>query len=239
MDVNRLVKSIVDEGIDSLGRHYSIYRGLVVNIEDELNIDRLLVYIPELNVQEWALPRNSHGSHLCGFRQHPLPKVNDVVYITFEDANPSLPLWEWHGWAENQKPLEFDDPDVCGVITPKGTKVLVNDRTGEIIIDAKTRMVIKSNGDDGLVIAGNRVYINSKDKIIFNQGTKDGVVNINELTDKLNNLIQELEVLKENFNSHTHTGVTTGSSVSGVTLQQQPSFTRFNKEEYEDKNFLH
>lgn len=234
-----LTQQIVDHGLDAVGRHYSVYRGVVSDIEDPLNMDRLLVFVPELDIQEWALPRGSHGSHVCGFRAHPLPKVQDIVYVTFEDGNPSLPLWEWHSWAEFQRPEEFDDPDVCGLITPKGTQILVNDRTGEVFIKAKQRMAIQAEGDDGIAIQAEKIYLNSSDQVIVNQG-KYGVIDINELTEKLNQLVREVNVLRSTFNTHTHPGVQAGPGTTSptVNLVAKP-ITQFNKKDYEDESFLH
>lgn len=233
-----VIGQIVDGGLDVIGRYYSIYRGVVTDIEDELRLDRLKVYIPDLDIAEWALPKGYMGSHNCGYRSHPLPKVQDIVYVIFEDGNPAKPLWEWHGWAENQRPEEFDDPDVCGIITPKGTQVLVNDRTGEVTIRAKSRVSIQAESSD-IAVAGNKVYINSIDQVIVNQG-KYGVIDIVELTAKLNKLVQEVDTLRTLYNSHTHTGVSTGPGVSGTTasLDNKP-ITKFDKTDYEDTSFLH
>lgn len=239
MNGKDVVQKIVDQGLDSLGRHYSIYRAAVVEVEDPLKMDRLLVYVPELQIQDWALPRNSHGSHVCGFRSHPLPKLNDIVYVTFEDGNPALPLWEWHSWAEKQRPPEFDDPDVCGIITPKGTQVLINDRTGEITINAKQRIAIYADGSDGIAVAAEKIIISSKDQVIVNQGDQ-GVPNIVELTQKLNNLVKEIDQLRTTFNTHTHQGVQSGPGTTAPTTSQVAKpITQFNKEDYEDKSFLH
>lgn len=237
--MNDLLQNMVDHGLDSIGRYYSIYRGAVVDIEDDMKMDRLLVYVPELQIINWALPRGSHGSHVCGFRQHPLPKINDIVYITFEDGNPALPLWEWHSWAELQRPEEFDDPDICGIITPKGTKVLVNDRTGEVMISAKQRISILAEGEDGIAIGAEKIFLNSRDKVVINQGNQ-GVPDIVNLTQKLNQLVNEVETLRTMFNTHTHPGVTVGpGSTSPIATQATKPITKFNKTDYEDKSFLH
>lgn len=237
--MNDLLQNMVDHGLDTIGRHYSIYRGTVVDIEDQMNMDRLLVYVPELQITDWALPRGSHGSHVCGFRQHPLPKVNDIVYITFEDGNPALPLWEWHSWAELQRPEEFDDPDICGIITPKGTKVLVNDRTGEVMISAKQRISILAEGEDGIAIGAEKIFLNSRGTVVINQGDQ-GVPDIVNLTQKLNQLVNEVETLRNTFNAHTHPGVTAGpGSTSPTVTPVTKPITQFNKTDYEDKSFLH
>lgn len=226
------ISQVVENGLDAMGRYYSIYRGVVTDIVDEMGMDRIKVYVPDLNIAEWALARGQMGSHNCGFRNHPIPKVQDIVYVTFEDGNPSKPLWEWHSWGQDQRPDDFKDPDVCGLITPKGVKILVNDRTGEIFIEAKTRMGIHASGEDGIAVSANKIYLNSKDQIIINQGT-DGAVDIQSLTLKLNQLVQEIEVLRNMYNTHVHVG--TSPTVSQVTKP----ITSFNKTDYEDTALLH
>ena len=43
------------------------------------------------------------------------PKNGDIVYITFEYGDPSKPLWEYHGWAQNQIPDILTNTDNISV----------------------------------------------------------------------------------------------------------------------------
>ena len=241
MNDNSLVSQIVDHGIDALGRHYSVYRAVVVDIDDDLHMDRIKVFIPELNVMEWALPKGQHGSHNCGVRLFPIPGFNEVVYVTFEDGNPSQPLWEYHSWAPDQQPDEFLDPDTCGIITPGGTKVLINDKFGDVSISTTHNILLTVQGqnNEGIILNADKIRLMSNLAVVVNEGYQ-GVIKINELTQKLNNLVQELEQLKTLYNTHTHPGVMSGSAVSDPTAQQAAKpFSQFNKTDYEDKTFLH
>lgn len=234
------VNKLIDDGTEALGRYYSVYRGMVVENDDPLSLNRLLVAIPEVNdgVIAWANHRNSHGGHLCGFKLFPTPKIGDIVYITFEDGNPALPLWEYHGWALNQPPEVFDDPDICGIITPKGTKILINDRTGEIVLESPCKITLYS--DDSIDIGAIGDVNLTAEHTIINGGVNEGMVNINELTEKLNNLVNEVESLRNTFNNHTHSGVTPGGgTTSPTTTQYSRSITQFNKSDYEDTVFTH
>ena len=77
------------------------------------------------------------------------------------------------------------------------------------------------------------------DSFVFNGGTFDGLIKINDLTTKLNELIAEMNVLKSKFNNHHHIGVSTGGGVSGVTDNFLDDFTSFNKSDYENDKIKH
>jgi hypothetical protein len=51
----------------------------------------------------------------------------------------------------------------------------------------------------------------------FNGGSNDGLVLVNPLVGKLNNLENKVNDLITSYNSHTHTGVTAGGGTSGTT----------------------
>lgn len=231
--------AMAERGTEVIGRYYSVYRATVLLNEDPMHLNRLKVYIPDIDAIDWALPKGIPGTEKAGARLFTLPRFNDIVYITFEDGNPSLPLWEYHGWGEQQIPGEFDDPDVCGIITPKGTCVILNDRTGELFLKSPTRMAIQAEGDEGVIINAEHIYLSSLDHVQVNKGDQ-GVIFINELTEKLNKLVKEVDDLRTKYNTHTHTGVTTGPGSSGptATLATKP-ISQFNKKDYEDETFLH
>lgn len=74
-----------------------------------------------------------------------------------------------------------------------------------------------SEVDKWVLISGSS-FIEVKDgKITLNDGTFDGLVKVGELTEKLNNLENKVNALLTAYNSHTHTGVTTGPGTSGST----------------------
>ena len=72
---------------------------------------------------------------------------------------------------------------------------------------------------DGLKLEIGNTKVNlSKDLTQFNDGGLGGLVKVVELTQKLNNLESKVNSLITAFNSHVHTGVTTGAGASGTTL---------------------
>lgn len=223
---------ILEDGIESLGRFYSIYRAYVIDNLDPLNQNRLAVLIPEVgNLELWAIPRNQHGSNGNGFRYLP-PKVGDVVWITFEKGNPQMPLWEFHSWADDEAPEGFRDPNVFGLVTPEGLSILINDTNKE------DNLGVYIPGD-AYIVSEQDIHISGR-LVEFNRGDNGGMVKIKELTDKLNNLVKELEQLKQDYQQHTHSGVTTGGGTSGTVVKPYTkNFTQFNQSDYEDLNCTH
>jgi hypothetical protein len=92
---------------------------------------------------------------------------------------------------------------------------------------AKVMMVAGENNaslqmdDDGLLldIADTKVNI-SDGEIKMNDGAMGGLVKVIELTQKLNALENKVNALLAAYNSHVHSGVTTGPGSSGPTPTQ-------------------
>ena len=113
-------KIITDEGLEGLGRYYSVYRGIVIDNDDvEKHMNRVKVCVPEVmgGVFAWAYPKGQHGSISSGFK-FLAPKVGDTVFVTFEFGDPTKPLWEYHGWGMSQIPQPLDGPNKMGIVTP-------------------------------------------------------------------------------------------------------------------------
>ena len=214
----------MERGIEALGRFYSFYRGMVVENEDPNHMNSLQVAIPEIQggIILWALPFGQHGGSKTGFK-YLSPEIGDTVYVMFECGDPSKPLWAYHGFALDQMPEELDGPNKMGIITPRGNILILDDSTGDLNISTLGNITVKAKGT-----------------IQFNEGKNDGVININQLTEKLNKTIKELENLRNLFNSHTHSGVKSGSSISATPVVQATSpFSQYNKQDYEDTKVIH
>lgn len=240
--MDNLENKLVEHGLDILGRYYSSYLGVVVDINDVENMDRIKVFVPSIQVTAWALPRNQHGSHNSGFRLFTLPNISDIVRVTFEDGNPSRPLWEWHGWARDQKPDDLNDPDVCGIVTPGGIKVLINDKAREVLISSGKGVTIRALDKESVIaLNADKIKLMSNTSVEVNNANRGGIVNINELTEKLNNLVTELESIKQKINTHTHPGNVMGVSFTTLTptTPVTDTISNFKKEDYEDTSFLH
>ena len=215
---------IMVRGLETMGRYYSFYRGMVIDNEDPQHMNQLQVMVPQVQggIIIWALPFDQHGGTQTGFK-YLAPEIGDTVYVMFECGDPSKPLWAYHGFALDQMPEELDSPNKMGIITPNGNIVILDETSGELNIFTEGNITIKSN------------------KVIqFQNGSNDGLIKINELTNKLNQTISELEALRSSFNTHTHSGVQSGGGTSAIPLQQiTKAFSKYDKNDYEDKNCIH
>ena len=100
--------------------------------------------------------------------------------------------------------------------------------------------MIVSNKGNSIVHSERDVNIVAGDSIIMNQGTNEGMVIIAKLTEKLNQTVKELENLRNLFNTHVHTGVTSGPASTGSTpTQASQPFTQYKQEDYENPKFIH
>lgn len=232
---------ITEDGLERLGRYYSVYRGIVIENEDtERKQNRIKVCVPEVmgGVFAWAYPKNQHGSINNGFK-FLAPKIGDTVFITFEFGDPTKPLWEYHGWALRQIPKPLDGPNKMGIVTPEGNLIVIDDDSGELNVHFNGPVTVRSEKEI-VINSESDIMIASGDTVILNEGKNGGQLNINEITEKLNGLVAELEQFRTLFNSHTHTGVTTGPGSSGPTPTQSTNpFSQFSKEDYEDTKCVH
>lgn len=117
-------------------------------------------------------------------------------------------------------------------------KAAINGKGGMVIIPVvgSTVLVERIDGSNRLFIA----MFSEIEEVVFNQG-ENGLVKIDMLTDKLNELVKA-------FNSHVHSGVitdVTGGSgapavgVPGFSEKPTQEASEFKKEDYEDIKIKH
>ena len=74
---------------------------------------------------------------------------------------------------------------------------------------------------------------------VFNGGDFKGLIKIEELTEKLNDLKDTVNDLIQKFNTHVHPGVTIGAQATQATLTTQDDAEDFDKDDYEDTKITH
>lgn len=222
-----LVEIIQRFGLEHLGRYYSIYRGIVRENDDPLHLSRVKVYIPSIQrgLEIWALPKSVYGTFGAGIRG-PIPKIGEVVYITFEMGDPLKPYWSYHGWARGEVPSEFGDNNTIGIVTPNGNKVLLSDDNGTLTIQVQNNINIKVVNDEG--------------KITFNDG-EVGVPESTKLVDRLNLIESAINNLQTIISVLKPSGPATGAdgtSLLTALLGWQPNLSKTLSSDIESKEIF-
>lgn len=232
-----LASQISKRGLESLNRFYSIYRGIVKDNRDPRNTNSLLVYIPEVlnGITVWAYAKGQPGFAQWGGKFF-TPNPGDVVYITFENGDASMPLWEYHGWADNECPYPLDKPGFAGIVTPQGNSIIIDEVHNTLKISFKGKVLINA-AEDVVINSDTMVHLSGTKGVVINEGKNLGLIKIKELTDKLNKTIEELNQLKLELSTHTHTAPNGPTSPPVTPLQTQ--FSPYNMVEYMDQNTLH
>lgn len=124
----------------------------------------------------------------------------------------------------------LSDVDRQFLVTPKvGTAVIVGSLSGDL--------------SELVVLQADEV-----ESIEINGGRNGSFINILDLTAKLNNLVNEVNSLKDTFNSHTHSGTVTGTAAGGVVtgkcICSAPAgkagkASKFDYRDYEDTAITH
>lgn len=200
-----LLQHLSDHGLESLGRHYSSYRGVVIDNVDPDDMNRVRIVVPSLDSELalWAYPKNQDGSMQSGFKWL-TPQPGQIVWVEFEFGDILYPLWSYHGFAKNEMPDELKDLDVLGFVTPHGHSFTLNDKTGELSISIKQndkpdKETINLNIKDSVIKAN--IVESDKVKTTF-EISKDGIIlcEDGEGTVKLSELKDNLDKLKEAVN---------------------------------------
>ena len=155
MTLKEVFSNIMYQGLESIGRYYSSYRGYVVDNEDTEELGRIQVKIPSVTHNKvhptWAYPKNQWGGK--GYGMQLLPLLGELVWVEFEHGDTRFPIWNFGHRTEGDKPIEFATSEIYGFKTPKGQLVLIDDR------DDQEKIVIRSNKH--IVIEGEAVVLES------------------------------------------------------------------------------
>ena len=125
--------------------------------------------------------------------------------------------------------IATDDGDSNNIkIKPKiGSKVLMADLSGgtlrQMVVVAYTQIA--------------ELEMPKIDSLIINGGENGAIINIDELTDKINKVIDVLNNLINSYNSHTHSVPSFGTSGTAVPSNDNAQY--LNKNDYSDNTIKH
>jgi hypothetical protein len=140
----RFRETLRSYGLEYFGKYYSFYRGSVCDNDDPEVLGRLRVKCPQIygkiSPDIWAYPRGMFsGSYV-------IPKINDPVYVTFENGDPRFPCWEY-GWHYAEKAPTGSGKDSFIFQTPAGQRIELNDSDEKITLKNKGGFVIDLTKD--------------------------------------------------------------------------------------------
>jgi hypothetical protein len=218
--IQELVSRLVHRGLESFGRHYSCYRGFVLEDVDPKQHDRLFVHVPHISGSKkegnWAWPKGKpHNQTLT-------PKKGDMVWVEFEYGDYRYPIWSYSNQVKDIRQMTnpHHKPGDIKWKTETGNFVLLDDTNDLIKVEHHNGShveiadeYIKIQKKDGGVIFLNKdgqVAIDGAE-VIINGGNNGGLIVISELVSKINRL--------ENImNSHMHivAGANTSTLVTPI-----------------------
>jgi len=147
MTLAEFAKALVYQGLEAIGKYYSSYRGYVMDNDDPDKMGRILFLIPSITQDKthtkWAWPKNQFSGNNYGIQV--LPQKGDIVWVEFENGNVRFPLWSHGHFSKDEKPIEFDSPQVYGFKSPKGQLVVIDDR------DDIEKIIFNSGDNEGFV----------------------------------------------------------------------------------------
>lgn len=226
--LQRFFQQIMYNGLEAIGRYYSVYRGHVIDNNDPENLGRLKVLVPSIIGRKehpsWVYPRNSVSGN--GYGIQVLPQKGDLVMVEFEHGDPKFPIWSHAHFTENQKPEEFVNAQVYGFKSPKGQLVIIDDRDGEVYVQVVDAHGISQDYETPIVA--------------FNGGENAGLVKVKELTEKLNAIEKKVNDFLADYRPHTHIDPISGFTGPHKTPPTIPlDIDETNQSEIENNKVLH
>lgn len=191
-----ILEKITHDGIETFGRHYSCYRGFVMENRDPKGMDRLFVRVPHISGRKdegnWAWPKGKPHT------DHELPKVGDMVWVEFERGDYRFPVWSFSNQTRKLGYSGERDPESHKRITERGHNTEMNDREDYVAINHRNGSHVKVFEDHVEIEDKSGSRITLKDgEIHLNGNSLGGLIKIHELVKKIN----RLETL---MNTHQH-----------------------------------
>lgn len=224
MTLAQVIKTITRHGLERLGRYYGVYEAFVVENKDPSNLGRLRLRIPIIHGAGsgaqlvWAQSINQWVGK--GYGTFILPKVGDRVMVQFKHGSARFPMWS-HGFRiQGDIPERYLSDSVYGIKTPNGIEIFIDDVNKHVTV------------------------LNPDGKTIFNTGDNGGLINVNELVNRLNTIENKLNDTISELKSHIHVpsslGVPTTPALDSSQLPLViPSIDNTEVGDIEDNKVLH
>jgi len=146
MDFAAWFVNVVRHGLGfAIHRYYSLYRALVVDNKDPLQLGRIKILCTQVHhtksPEVWVLPSLPGGGNKRGMFF--IPEENDTVWVSFFEGDPNRPEVYFGGWYGQSDGSTSDVPDTLhptddaklpekkGWTTRAGHSLIFNDEAGK------------------------------------------------------------------------------------------------------------
>ena len=170
-----LYEKLKDEKLEAMkNKFFGIWRGVVTNVNDPLNLGRIKVKVHELlgdkDETNWASYCSPFGGGGHGWFFMPTPVTKDAkeaqagdgVWIMFEAGDINRPVWVGFWFSEVDGKPKDADKDVRVLETKSGHKLIFNDKEGKekIKVEDKSGQFIEWNVNE------NTITVEAKEKVV-------------------------------------------------------------------------
>ena len=130
--LGEFIRNIREFGLEHFNRFYSVYPGVVLDINDPEKRGRIKVKVPQIYgdkaIASWADPASKdlagkgHGEFFP-------PYVGDYVHVAFEMGDIRFPIYYGGYYARSELPSDFTSGygNVRGWVFKSGQKILVDE----------------------------------------------------------------------------------------------------------------
>lgn len=228
--IKQFTAKLQEEGLETFGRYYSIYAGIIVDNEDPEFLGRLKIKVPQLHdeaPENWAMPRGMFCGTGIGF--FCIPNKNDMVWITFLNGDPEYPIWEygWFGKGDMISGVKNNENKPTKMVwaSTSGHRIELDDKKGEetFLIKDKEGNTTTMN-KDGVVMEdkfGHKIVMNDKaislvssDKVSL--GTQNGSAEPGVLGNKNADVLTQIVSQLQNICTALTTFATTQATAAGA-----------------------
>lgn len=160
-------------------------------------------------------------------KEEPYVKIGRAVNVNTEN--------DTFTFIPNDESSQVEEVILKAIATSAGGSIVIVPKEGSFVsvafMSQTTGVLIHAEEAETLFI--------DADQTIINGGENGGLINIEELTDRLNDLTDTVNDLIQAFRSHTHGGVETGGGITQQTTEVVQNADAFNSNDYEDPLVTH
>jgi hypothetical protein len=164
-------------------RYFGKYAGKVVDTNDPLGKGRLKVEVPGVfadGTAVWAMPCVPYAGDQVAFKTFPAAGAN--VWVEFEQADISYPVWVGFFWGDGEMPPEAGTDDNVKLWKTGAFTIQIDDKAEEMVITANSGATLTISSEIKAEVGGSSATVAS-DGVTLDGGKK---VEVTQVSVKIN-----------------------------------------------------